>query len=64
MGGAVTMTAAEKAEYIIRDALLAFRQAVAYVNAHYPVTLEQEEMQCEFSSRNAQCIRERCPFHR
>lgn len=46
-----------------RDAMLAFRQAIAYVNAHYPVTLEQKEMQCDFSSRNAQCIRERCPFH-
>lgn len=46
-----------------RDAMLAFRQAIAYVNETYPVTLEQEEMTCEYSSRNAQCIQERCPYH-
>lgn len=46
-----------------RDALLAFRQAVAYVNENYPVTLEQEESLCTYSSQNAQCIGKRCPFH-
>ena len=47
-----------------RDAMLAFRNAVAYINSHYGVTLTYEEKPCEFSERNEQCIRERCPFYR
>lgn len=46
-----------------RDALLAFRQAIAYVNENYPVTLGQEEPVYTYSSQNAQCIGKRCPFH-
>lgn len=46
-----------------RDAMLAFRQAIAYVNATYPVTLELEEPKCVYASQNAQCIGERCPYH-
>lgn len=46
-----------------RDAMLTFQQAVAYVNETYPVTLELEEPKCEYSSLNAQCIGQRCPFH-
>ena len=44
--------------------LTAFRNAVAYINSHYDVTLTYEEKPCEFSERNEQCIRERCPFYR
>ena len=47
-----------------RDAMLAFRNAVAYINSHYDVTLTYEEKPCEFSERNEQCIRERCPFYK
>lgn len=46
-----------------RDAMVAFQQAIAYVNETYPVTLEQEDQKCEYASRNAQCIGARCPFH-
>lgn len=46
-----------------RDAMIAFRNAIDYVNEHYEVTLEYEQMVCEYSEQNAQCIRERCPFH-
>lgn len=45
-----------------RDAMIAFRNATRYINAHYPVTLGYEEPVCTYSDRNAQCIRERCPF--
>lgn len=45
-----------------RDAMLAFKHGVEYVNAHYGVTLEYEPQVCEFSARNAQCIGARCPF--
>lgn len=46
-----------------RDAMMAFKEAVAYVNAAYSVHLEWEEITCEYSARNAQCIGRRCPFH-
>ena len=45
-----------------RDAMVAFRNGIEYVNTHYGVTLEYERVQCEYSDRNAQCIRERCPY--
>lgn len=46
-----------------RDAMLAFRHAVAYINENYPVALTAEEAKCADSPRNAQCIHERCPFY-
>lgn len=45
-----------------RDAMVAFRNGIAYVNAHYNVHLESEEPECIYSHRNAQCIQARCPF--
>lgn len=45
-----------------RDAMLAFKYGVEYVNDHYAAGLEYEEQQCEFSEMNAQCIGQRCPF--
>ena len=47
-----------------RDAMLAFKHAVEYVNRHYGVTLEYEEQECEFSHLNQQCIKQRCPFYK
>lgn len=46
-----------------RDAMIAFKNAIKYVNENYHVTLEQEPMKCEYSGLNVQCIKERCPFH-
>ena len=46
-----------------RDAMIAFKNAIDYVNEHYGVTLEYEKMICEYSKQNAQCIKERCPFY-
>lgn len=46
-----------------RDAMIAFRNGIEYVNSHYDVTLQYEDMKCEFTERNEQCIKERCPFH-
>ena len=31
---------------------------------HYDVILQYEQMKCEFTERNEQCIKERCPFHK
>ena len=46
-----------------RDAMIAFKNVIMYVNTHYDVTLEYEDMKCEFSSFNHQCIRNHCPFY-
>ncbi|MDO4500834.1 MAG: DUF5714 domain-containing protein [Erysipelotrichaceae bacterium] len=46
-----------------RDAMIAFKNAVEYINTHYDVKLEYEKMTCEYSNINAQCIKERCPFY-
>ena len=45
-----------------RDAMIAFKNGIDYVNAHYGVTLQYEQMQCGFKDFNEQCIKERCPF--
>ncbi len=47
-----------------RDALIALRNGIAYINDHYDVRLEYEEQTCGFSGRNEQCIKERCPFYK
>lgn len=46
-----------------RDAMIAFKHGIEYVNSHYDVTLEYEGQTCEFKSQNQQCIKERCPFY-
>ena len=40
-----------------------FKNGIDYVNAHYGVTLQYEQMQCGFTDFNEQCIKERCPFY-
>lgn len=46
-----------------RDAMIAFKHGIEYVNQHYGVHLEYEEQTCEFSTQNQQCIKGRCPFY-
>lgn len=46
------MTIAEKAEFIIRD-----------IKCESGVKLEIEEIKCEYSHLNEQCIKERCPYY-
>ena len=46
-----------------RDAMIAFKNGIKYVNEHYDVKLIYEEQECEFYSQNQQCIREKCPFY-
>ena len=47
-----------------RDAMIAFKHGIEYVNQHYGVHLEYEGQKCMFSGQNQQCIRERCPFYK
>ncbi|MCR4656694.1 MAG: hypothetical protein K5770_10760 [Lachnospiraceae bacterium] len=46
-----------------RDAMIAFKHGIEYVNRHYGVSLEYEKQTCGFSSENKQCIKGRCPFY-
>lgn len=46
-----------------RDAFLAFEEAVAFINENYNVNLEKGLIECRYSPRNEQCIKERCPFY-
>ena len=46
-----------------RDAMIAFKNGIEYVNKHYPVNLEYEHMKCEYSDLNEQCINEKCPYN-
>lgn len=46
-----------------RDAMIAFKNGIEYINSHYNVTLETSEINCEYSALNAQCIKERCPYY-
>lgn len=47
-----------------RDAMVAFKNAIKYINEHYEVNLEAEDVKCDFYNQNAQCIKERCPYYR
>ena len=46
-----------------RDAMVAFKHGIEYINSHYNVKLENEELTCDFSPMNSQCIKERCPYY-
>ncbi len=47
-----------------RDAFLAIKEAVEYINEHYGISLQMSEMKCDYSSQNEQCISHRCPFYK
>ena len=46
-----------------RDAMIAFKNGIEYINSRYDVILEYEEPVCEFKELNRQCIKGRCPFY-
>lgn len=46
-----------------RDAKIAFKYGVEYINSHYEVKLNYEDTKCKYSNLNMQCIKERCPFY-
>lgn len=47
-----------------RDAMIAFKNAIEYVNQNYNVKLEYSSAKCNFSDKNQQCIKERCMFYK
>ncbi len=47
-----------------RDAFLSMLQAIEFVNENYDVKLESGPVECNFSEKNGQCIKGRCPFYK
>lgn len=43
-----------------RDAMVAFKNAIEYINNNFNVKLNYSTQRCTFSSINQQCIKERC----
>lgn len=46
-----------------RNAFLSIIAAAEFVKNKYNIDLEINEVKCEFSPLNVQCIKERCPFY-
>ena len=47
-----------------RDVFLSLLTATRFARRHLGVTFPSRGVKCEFSASNAECIAERCPFHR
>ena len=47
-----------------RNAFLSLLTAIDFADEYYDIQLPKHEINCEFSSRNKQCIGLRCPFFR
>lgn len=47
-----------------RDAFLSFQKAIEHINENYDVEMESGSIECDFSDKNEQCIKERCPFYK
>ncbi|MBP3383863.1 MAG: hypothetical protein J6M22_00180 [Firmicutes bacterium] len=45
-----------------RDAYISFETAVRHINENYDVELKISDVRCGFSEKNAQCIKDRCPY--
>lgn len=46
-----------------RNAFLSLSNAVKFVEKKYGIQMELEDIKCEFTDFNQQCIKERCPFY-
>lgn len=46
-----------------RDAYLSIIEVVKFIKDNYGIELETTNIKCNFSQKNEQCIKERCPFH-
>ena len=47
-----------------RDAYLSFQKAIDHINENYNLKLESSRIECSFSEKNEQCIKERCLFYK
>lgn len=47
-----------------RNAFLSISEGVKFVKEKYNIEMELNDIQCEFSNMNTQCISTRCPFYK
>lgn len=47
-----------------RNAFISLSEGVRFIKEKYDIELIMDNVTCEFSSMNKQCIRQRCPFHK
>lgn len=47
-----------------RDSYLSIKEAIDFVKNNFSVNMEGGDILCDFSGKNNQCIRKRCPFFR
>lgn len=45
-----------------RDSFLSILSAIDFVQEHFEIRMERQEMICDYSAQNNQCIGIRCPF--
>ena len=46
-----------------RDSFLAIKSAVEFVRENFGIKMEESRIICNYSEKNNQCIKERCPFN-
>lgn len=46
-----------------RDSYLSLLAAISFVRQELGVAMDRPKIRCTFSPQNAQCLKERCPFH-
>ncbi len=46
-----------------RDSFLSILSAIDFVKEHFGIEMVKENIKCEFSPQNSQCIKRRCPFY-
>lgn len=47
-----------------RNAFLSISTAVEFVKDKYGIEMELDDIKCEFSNFNKQCLKSKCPFHK
>lgn len=47
-----------------RNAFIAIFKAVSFVKEKYNIEMEMDNITCEFTTKNSQCIKNRCPFYK
>ena len=47
-----------------RNAFLSISTAIEFVKNEYGIELESEPIECDYSSFNQQCLKEKCPFYK
>ncbi|MCQ2087435.1 MAG: DUF5714 domain-containing protein [Bacilli bacterium] len=47
-----------------RNAFVALTEGIKYINENFLSGMPVDDITCEFSEKNAQCLKEKCPFNK